>query len=82
MRNKTVYQYLNVEVFADRIVKAMEARDTTNEQLAFDADCCKDSISNYRTGKSAPTFDQLVNLADCLDVSIDYLLGRKEDMQI
>ena len=82
MRTKTVYEYLNVSVFADRVVAAMESRHTTNEQLAYDMDCCKDSISKYRTGKGLPTLDQLVNLADCLNVSIDYLLGRKEDMSI
>lgn len=82
MRKKADYQYLNVAVFAERVSLAMESRGTTNEQLAFDMDCCKDSISKYRTGKGLPTLDQLVNLADCLDVSIDYLLGRKEDMQI
>ena len=37
------------------------------------------SVSNWERGVSAPNLDLLVKLADILDVSLDYLAGRKDD---
>jgi transcriptional regulator with XRE-family HTH domain len=38
-------------------------------------------ISAYRRGKSAPTMDNLIRIADALGVSVDELCGRKEVSQ-
>lgn len=36
------------------------------------------TISRYVTGKSVPSGENLILLADALDISIDYLLGRTD----
>lgn len=38
------------------------------------------SISHFESGKRKPSLDNLRKLADALKVSIDYLLGRTDDM--
>ena len=36
------------------------------------------SYQAYELGKTVPNFDNLIKLADLYDVSLDYLVGRKE----
>ena len=61
----------------------MHLRDTrklrrlTQEELAEKADISRVMISRYETGAVIPTVDVLIALADALDISIDYLLGRR-----
>ena len=37
------------------------------------------SYSRFERGESSPRVDDLLNLADTYDVSIDYLLGRSDE---
>lgn len=34
------------------------------------------AIGNYENGKREPRIDELILLADCLETTIDYLVGR------
>lgn len=49
--------------------------------LARCAGCGQEKISFYETGKSKPQYQTLVHLANALQVSIDYLLGRTDEME-
>ena len=40
------------------------------------------NISDWKSGRSAPSASALIVLADCLDCSIDYLLGRTENPEV
>lgn len=40
------------------------------------------NISDWKNGRSAPSASALIVLADCLDCSIDYLLGRTENPEV
>lgn len=40
------------------------------------------NISDWRSGRSKPTAEALVLLADYFDVSVDYLLGRTDKPKI
>lgn len=62
--------------FSKRLREARKARSFTQEELAEKADISRVMISRYETGSVIPTVDVLISLADALDVSIDYLLGR------
>ncbi|MCY8228715.1 helix-turn-helix domain-containing protein [Bacillus spizizenii] len=55
-------------------------RGFTQAQIAEIVGATKGSISNYETGFSTPSHDVLCRLADILDTSTDYLLGRDIDM--
>ena len=39
-------------------------------------------ISSWETGKTEPSIDDLVNLADFLEVSLDYLLNRTDENNV
>lgn len=38
------------------------------------------TYQNYEAGKRTPTADVLIKLADFYDVTVDYLLGREDDL--
>ena len=37
------------------------------------------SVLNYEAGKNRPDYDGLIALADFFDVSLDYLVGRRDE---
>ncbi|WP_042348301.1 helix-turn-helix domain-containing protein [Bacillus massiliigorillae] len=62
-----------------RMKAARKAHKLTQEQLAIKVKTTKGTISNYENGHSTPSNEMLVDLADALNTSIDYLLGRTEN---
>lgn len=48
----------------------------TQEQLAEMIDVSRVTLARYEAGNHFPDEKRLIRLADCLGVSIDYLLGR------
>ncbi len=61
--------------------KAREARKLSQSVLGRLAGCGQEKISAYETGKSRPQYQTLIHLADALQVSTDYLLGRTDEME-
>jgi transcriptional regulator with XRE-family HTH domain len=68
-----------LHAFQERLLLTRRRRDFTQEVLAEKAHLFKTDISKYERGLSMPTLPRLVRLADALQVSADYLLGRVED---
>ena len=68
-------------VFPDRLRAAREYRGLTQGQLAERAKLQPSAISHFETGTRKPSFDNLRLLADTLDVTTDYLLGRVDDFK-
>ena len=64
------------EVFAARLRAAREKRKLSQGDLANRARFQASAISHFETGTRKPSFDNLRRLADALDVTTDYLLGR------
>jgi transcriptional regulator with XRE-family HTH domain len=64
------------EVFPDRLRRAREYRGWSQGDLADKAKLQPSAISHFETGARKPSFDNLRLLADTLDVTTDYLLGR------
>jgi transcriptional regulator with XRE-family HTH domain len=50
-------------------------------ELAVKAKMQASAISHFETGTRKPSFDNLRNLADALDVTTDYLLGRVNEFK-
>lgn len=67
--------------FQDRLRFAREARQLTQSELAQRANLQPSAVSHFETGGRAPSFDNLKRLADALDVTTDFLLGRADDMK-
>jgi len=66
-------------MFAQRLRSARKAKKLTQEELANLVGTTKTTISNYETGYSTPSFEILLDIANVLDVTTDYLLGRADE---
>ena len=62
--------------FSERLRDVRKARSLTQEELAEKADISRVMVTRYETGQVIPTVEVLISLADALEISIDYLLGR------
>lgn len=69
------------ESFPRRLRAAREKRRLSQGGLASRAGLQPSAISHFETGARKPSFDNLRRLADALDVTTDYLLGRVADSQ-
>src|SRR5262245_20576265 len=69
------------DVFPERLKAARAKRELSQEGLAQRSNLQPSAISHFETGARRPSFDNLRRLADALDVTTDYLLGRVEDTQ-
>ena len=67
------------DIFPQRLRAARELRDLNQSELAGRAGLQASAISHFETGGRKPSFDNLKRLADALDVTTDYLLGRVDD---
>lgn len=67
------------EVFARRLKAAMALRLLNQAELAKLAGLRASAISHFVTGTRRPSFANLRRLADALDVTTDYLLGRVDE---
>ena len=68
-------------VFPERLRTAREYRGLNQSELAVKAKMQASAISHFETGTRKPSFDNLRNLADALDVTTDYLLGRVSEFK-
>ena len=67
--------------FAARLRSARETRGQNQQELAEKSSIHPNMISDLESGRRNPSVDTLRALADGLDVTTDYLLGRTKDMQ-
>ncbi|MCY8009738.1 helix-turn-helix domain-containing protein [Bacillus haynesii] len=59
-----------------RLRERRKAKGLTQDQLAKKVNTKKTTISNYETGYSTPSNEMLSDLADVLETTTDFLLGR------
>lgn len=67
------------DLFPERLREARKALGLEQAQLAAKAALPPTSISHFEAGSRKPSFDTLRLLAQALDVTTDYLLGRVDD---
>lgn len=60
----------------ERLKQLRENKKMTQVRLGIELGVSQETISGYEIGKAVPPADMLVKLADCLDTSTDYILGR------
>ncbi len=70
-----------MNTIADRIVGLRKEKKLTQQKLADDMSVSTAAVCKWETGVSAPDINTICRLADYFDVSVDYLLGRKERVQ-
>ncbi len=66
-----------INLFCDALKCLRNKKDLTQEQLAKILGIAKSTISMYESGNRTPDFETVELIADYFNVSIDYLIGRK-----
>lgn len=69
-------------MFSKRLKYMRKLRNLSQEELGKKINSTKGTISNYENEYSTPSNDVLKDLADVLDTTTDYLLGRSDDPQL
>src|SRR5262245_31017873 len=70
------------KIFAERLKSARETRKMSQSDLAQKAGFQPSAISHFETEGRDPSFDNLKRLADALNVTTDFLLGRVDEATI
>ena len=65
-------------MFSERLHFVRKSKGYTAQQMADYLSMGLRAYRNYESGNRFPSADALIKIADKLDVSIDYLLGRDE----
>lgn len=68
-------------MFNKRLRQMRMKRNFTQQKLADTLGIALRSYQCYETGTRTPNYDLLILIADTLDVSLDYLLGRDDFMK-
>ena len=67
------------KIFSARLRAMRERRNLKQSELAERAGLQAAAVSHFETGRRAPSFNNLRRLADALDVTTDYLIGRTNE---
>jgi transcriptional regulator with XRE-family HTH domain len=68
--------------FNDKIKKLRKQLKLTQKQIAVLIEISERNYQDLEYGIKKPSFDTLIKLCDCLNVSADYLLGRTDKPEI
>ena len=66
-------------IFQVRLRAARDLRQWSQNDLATRAGLPPSSIAHFETGSRKPSFDTLRRVANALEVTTDYLLGRADE---
>ncbi len=67
--------------FKERLANTRKIRGLSQESLADKLGVSRQAVSKWETGDAQPDYQKLVALADVLDVSMDYLCCRTDDVE-
>ena len=67
-----------MSIFSERLKELRKEKKLTQTELASKLDISQKSYSNWESGKAEPTLDNIIKLADLLEVSLDWLFGREQ----
>ena len=66
-------------LFQQRLQDLRDKRGLNQEDLAKRARLQATAVSHFETGTRKPSFDNLRRLADALETTVDYLMGRTNE---
>lgn len=64
-------------IFTERLKELRKRNNLTQKELAEQIGIKQNSYSDWETGKNEPSFENLIKLANLLEVSLDWLFGRE-----
>ena len=68
--------------FPQILINIMEEKQMTTYRLSKETGISDSLLGSYRSGRSDPSSANLVKIADALQVSVDYLLGRTGNPEV
>lgn len=63
-------------MFNNNFVQILQERNITAYKVSKETGISQGRMNEYKSGKTMPTVENLVKIADYLECSIDFLLGR------
>ena len=60
-----------------KLKEIRQIRGMSQQAVADYLHCSAVSYSRYETGNRSPSLELLIQMAECFDVTVDYLLGRE-----
>ena len=66
------------KIFAERLNEVMRFSSLSYAELAKKLGITKATMSMYKHGKALPSLETFDKICDFLDVSADFLLGKKD----
>lgn len=64
--------------FSARLKELRSSRKLSQLDLAREIGVSQRAVSYYELGEDIPTLDVLIKIADFFDVTLDYLVGRRD----
>ena len=71
------YAFKEILPFSERLREVLRLFSVTQYRLEKDTGFSGSIVYGWLSGRTAPSVDSLVRLAEYLDCSVDYLLGRE-----
>ena len=65
-----------MNAFSRNLIELRKLNKLTQRDVARHLGISQPAYTRYENGKSEPTIENLIKLADLFDVSIDFLCGR------
>lgn len=69
-------------MFTERFKKIIQTNNLTAYRVAKDTGISQGLMAEYHRGNKIPTVNNLVKIADYLNCSVDYLLGRTDNPEV
>ncbi|NLJ94040.1 MAG: helix-turn-helix transcriptional regulator [Clostridiaceae bacterium] len=65
-------------IFGMRLKALRVQKNLSQKELSDDLEIGRPTITQYETGSKNPSLKMVIKIADYFDVSVDYLIGRKQ----
>ena len=69
-------------IFSNRLRQERENLKLMQKEMAQKLNLPANTYNGYETGKRSPALDVAKHIADTLDISVDYLLGRTDQRNL
>ncbi len=69
---------MDIKIIAERIREIRKDTKLTQTEFGNKLFVSQDTISLWESGKSLPTTENIIAIAETFDVSADYILGLKD----
>ena len=72
----------NSQEVANTIKVFAKTKNISTGKMLSDCGLSKNTLSSMQSGGYLPRAETLARIADCLDCSVDYLLGRTDNPEV